>query len=391
MSTPSSSDTPSGRGGIGGVSGADETHALGERKTQHLEICLDDTRYRVETGSSGLEHLGFLHQALPEISDDEIDTGIEFLGKQIRLPLFISSMTGGSEAGYRANKELVRAAQATGIPVGMGSIRILFRKPEVFDHFAFKKIAPDVPIFANLGGVQTREMKHREVFELLKKLEVDGVAIHLNPGQELFQSDGDRDFRGVFDGIRRFVDGCPVPVIVKETGFGIEPRLVRRLIDAGVSYIDLAGSGGTNWVQVEAYRATPSERAAAEEFQNWGYGTGVLLGALEGQPEAEGRILASGGLRTGLDMAKSLAVGAHAAGYALPFIRAVHEGGAEQAVALVERYEKVLRTAMLLTGSRTVADLRSGRLVRTPAFRESVRTLRSAIAEEGHRGTTPGA
>jgi len=370
---------------------SDDAGPLGERKTQHLEICLDETRYQVETGRSGLEHLSFLHQALPELSDDELDTSIEFLGTRIRLPLFISSMTGGSEAGYRANKELVRAAQAARIPVGMGSIRILFRKPEVFDHFAFKTIAPDVPIFANLGGVQTREMKHHEVFEMIKKLEVDGIAIHLNPGQELFQSDGDRDFRGVFDGIRRFAERCPVPVIVKETGFGIEPRVARALINAGVSYIDLAGSGGTNWVQVEAYRATPAERAAAEEFQDWGYGTGVLLGALEKQPETEGRILASGGLRTGLDMAKSLALGAHAAGYALPFIRAVHEGGAEQAVALVERYEKVLRTAMLLTGSRTVADLRNGRLMRSPAFGEAVQTLRSATTQDAGGATPPGA
>ena len=356
-----------------------EPHELGARKAQHLEICLDEQEYAVETGATGLEGIGFLHQALPELNYEEIDTGIRFLGHAVRLPMFISSMTGGSEAGFRANKELARAAQTAGIPVGMGSIRILFRRPEVFDHFALKKLAPDVPVFANLGGVQTRELEHAEVFEMLRRLEVQGIAIHLNPGQELFQHDGDRDFRGVLTSLLRFVDRCPVPVIVKETGFGIDPRTVRRLVNAGVAYVDLAGGGGTNWVQVEAYRRGPRRRAAAEEFQDWGYPTGILLGAVESVPETGGRILASGGLRTGLDLAKSLALGAHAAGYALPFIRAVHTGGAEGALELVSRYEEVLRAAMLLTGSRSVADLRKARLLRSAAFRNAVSDLRRAV------------
>ncbi len=356
-----------------------EAGGLGTRKTQHLEICLHRDRYRVETGSTGLEGVSFLHRALPEIADHEIDTSTTFLGRPVRLPLFISSMTGGSEAGYRANKELARAAQAAGVPVGMGSIRILFRKPEVFDHFALKKIAPDVPVFANIGSVQLRDMNHAEIFEVLRRLEVEGIAVHLNPGQELFQSDGDRDFRGVLGAILRFVSHCPIPVIIKETGFGVDPRLVRSLLDAGATYLDLAGSGGTNWVQVEAYRAEAEERAAAEEFADWGYRTGVLLAAVGRLPQAEGRILASGGLRTGLDLAKSLALGAHAGGYALPLIRAIDEGGAEKAIELIARYEKVLRTVMMLTGSRSLAELRSVRLQRSAAFQEAVYALLTAL------------
>jgi len=374
--------TASSNGPAGGLrphSDTAEGNALGTRKSEHLEICLDEQHYAVETHSTGLEAVSFLHQALPEAADEEISTATEFLGHSIRLPMFISSMTGGSEAGYRANKDLARAAQTTGIPVGMGSIRILFRRPEVLDHFALKKIAPDVPVFANLGGVQAREMNHREVFEMLRRLEVQGIAIHLNPGQELFQPDGDRDFRGVFAALVRFVEQCPVPVIVKETGFGIDPRLLRRLLNAGVAYVDLAGSGGTNWVQVEAYRSTAQERAAAEEFQHWGFRTGILLGALEPLPDTAGRVLASGGLRTGLDMAKAVALGAHAAGYALPFIRAVHAGGAEQAVELIGRYHKVLRTVMLLSGCRSIAELRNGRLQRTASFRQAVADLRTAV------------
>jgi isopentenyl-diphosphate delta-isomerase type 2 len=349
--------------------------SIGERKARHLSICVDESRYQVESGSTGFEHLSFIHRALPEISAEELDTGLEFLGKRISMPVLISSMTGGSDEGYQANKTLARAAQQARIPVGMGSMRILFRKPEVFDHFYLKRYAPDVPVFANLGGVQIRDFSHAETIEMVRRLEVDALVVHLNPAQELFQPEGDRDFRGILDGIARFCEVSPVPVIVKETGFGIHPSEVTRLLDAGVSYVNLAGAGGTNWVSVESYRADGAFRGSAEEFADWGTPTAFLLAAVG---RREGRIIASGGLRTGMEVAKALVLGAELAGLALPFIRAVVSNGVDGVLEVAERVRKTLESVMVLTSSRSLDELRQVRLLKTPGFDEQVRLLEEA-------------
>lgn len=351
---------------------SDDAASLARRKTRHLEICLTPDRYDVEGSGAGFEGLRFAHRALPELDAERLDTGREFLGRRLRLPFFISSMTGGSEAGYRINKDLARAAQSLGIPVGLGSHRILLRKPEVFDHFHLRALAPDVPILSNLGAVQIRETGQEAVFELNRRLEVDAQIIHLNAGQELFQPGGDRDFTALKDTLARFIEKSPLPVIVKETGFGIAPDEIRFLTDAGAAYIDLAGAGGTNWLTVEAYREDPEVQAAAEDFRDWGYPTAVLLAALGPH---RGRLLASGGIRTGLDVSKCLALGASLAGLALPFARAVAEAGVEGAVALGKRLELGLRTVMVLTGSRSLAELERARLFRSESFAYAVNEL----------------
>lgn len=346
--------------------------SIGERKAAHLEICATPDHYEVEGGSTMFDQVRFVHRSLPEIDTSEVDTATTFLGMPVALPFFISSMTGGSDAGYQANRTLARVAQRARIAVGMGSIRILYRKPEVIDHFLLKSIAPDVPVFANIGGVQLVDPDQTRLLELIRRLEVDAIAVHLNPGQECAQPEGDHAFRGVLEGIRRLCDRSPVPVIVKETGFGIAPVDARLLIDAGAAYVDVAGSGGTNWVTVERHRLEPGRSAVADEFRDWGLPTAALLDAL--RPHA-GRVLASGGIRTGLDVAKSIALGAESAGLALPFIRAVVHGGEEAAYGLTQDLAGVLRTAMVLTGSRTVADLRAAALLRTAAFRDTVEQL----------------
>jgi isopentenyl-diphosphate delta-isomerase type 2 len=349
---------------------------IGFRKEKHLAICTDPARFTVEGGDSGFSGLRFLHRALPEIDAGQIDPSCRFLDHQLPLPLFISCMTGGSEAGWSVNRELAKAAQAAGLPVGLGSFRVLFEHPELAAQFQLKKLAPDVPVLANLGAVQVRDHAHAEIFEWLRRLEVQALVVHLNPGQELFQPEGDRDFRGLKQSIARLCEGSPVPVIVKETGFGILPSLARELLDAGVAYVDLAGAGGTNWIRVEAYRVSGEARASAEEFDDWGLPTAVLLGAL--RSGGIDRVLASGGLRSGLDAAKAVALGARLAGMALPFVREVCAGGAEAVGALIRRLDRSFRTAMLLTGSRTLEDLRRGVLWAEPGFTSAVEALRAA-------------
>jgi isopentenyl-diphosphate delta-isomerase len=329
---------------------------MSRRKAQHLEICVDDERYAVESGRNRLGEVHLIHRSLPEVDAAAVDTSWEFLSHRVSMPLFISSMTGGSSEGYRTNKDLATIAQLLGIPVGMGSIRILFRKPEVIDDFLLKQFAPDVPVFANIGGVQLPEMDHREIFEMIRRLEVDGIAVHLNPGQELFQPGGDRDFRGIADAVARFVDGSPVPVIVKETGFGINPDEVRRLREAGAHYVDIAGSGGTNWVRVEAYRQDDTvAAAAASEFDEWGLPVALVLATLGRNVPG---VLASGGMRSGMDAVRAVAMGAEGVGMALPFVRALRTAGIDGAVDFGRRVQYVMETALALAGCRTLDELR---------------------------------
>ncbi len=274
-------------------------------------------------------------------------------------------MTGGSAGGFRANKELARAAEALGIPVGLGSMRVLVENPELFPHFNMKPLAPSVPLMANIGAVQIRDLERPPLYELLKRLEAQALVIHTNPGQELFQPEGDRDFRGLKEAIGRVCEESPVPVIIKETGFGIAPHLVRELLSAGAAYVDLAGAGGTNWILVESYRLPEADMAAAAQFAGWGIPTAVLLASFGGM---QIRLLASGGVRSGVDAAKAIAMGAQLVGFALPVIREAAAGGAEAVISFFRRLEKALRSTMLLTGSQDIPALRRASTWREPAF-----------------------
>ncbi|MCG8478489.1 MAG: alpha-hydroxy-acid oxidizing protein, partial [Spirochaetales bacterium] len=251
--------------------------------------------------------------------------------------------------------------------------------PDVLDHFRIKRYAPNVPVFTNIGAVQLPQMSHDEIFRMAETLEVDGIAVHLNPAQEIFQPGGDTAFAGITDALRRFIERSPVAVLVKETGFGINPREVRMLRELGAAYVDVAGSGGTNWIRVEAYRHDdPVAASAAEEFDEWGLPTGLLLAAIGRDQRG---ILASGGIRTGMDVVRSLMLGAEAAGLALPFVRAVKESGVEGAIAFGRRLDYAIRTAMTLTGCRRVADFRTAPVWLEQSLRHDAEALRNAVFE----------
>ncbi len=360
---------------------------ISRRKARHLQICVEPESYSIESRRGRLDGVSFVHRALPELDARSLDTSLDFLGHRIALPLLISCMTGGSEGSAPVNRALAEAAQAARIPVGTGSIRILFREPELLDQFRMKALAPDVPVIANLGAVQLRELGPARVIETLRRLEVQALAVHLNAGQELFQPEGDRDFRGLREAIAGLCEASPLPIIVKETGFGIGPADAESLLDLGVSYVDIAAAGGTNWVLVESYRLPEEESAVAREFEAWGLPTALVLLALSkrrdgdmrrlvpGEARRGSRIIASGGLRTGLDIAKALALGADLGGLALPFARAAHEGGAEGALRLVRSLEFSLRAAMTMTGSADLPALRAAPLRIDPALAASAEEL----------------
>lgn len=360
--------------------------AIGRRKEHHLDICIDDERYPdPAAGGTSLDELRLVHRALPELDCAAVDPSQPFLRVRLRLPLLISCMTGGSGRGRDANRALAEAAQRAGIAVGVGSIRPLLRDPSTFSDFHVKPHAPDVPVLANLGAVQLRDLGAGALRPLLERLEIQGLVIHLNAGQELFQPGGDRDFRGLLAAIAGAVEGCGVPVLVKETGFGIGPREVRLLLGYGVRYVDVAGSGGTNWITVEGERLAVPGRQSAQAFADWGLPTGVVL-ALLGAGEA-GRVIASGGLRHGVHLAKALALGAGLGAMALPFIRAVMAGGADDVLALIGRIEHELRVAMTLCGAPSLAALRRVPVMQSASFRHQVAELRRAESAAGGFGT----
>lgn len=369
------------------------------RKARQLEVCLE--RADVETGDTLFGEVRFIHQALSELDLKAIDTTTEFLGFPVALPLFVSCMTGGTAVGKRANRELAMAAQALRIPLGLGSISILFSDDDAFDDFHVKPLARDVPVIANIGAVRLRDTPFGLVEALLDRLEVQALAVHLNPAQELFQEDGDRDFRGAFDAIRRFAEKSKYPVVVKETGFGISPALVARLLEAGVRYVDVAGSGGTNWAMVESLRGESERSPGIDPYLDWGIPTALLLAALRkpssaggvgkgsgagsggaGQARGTSRILASGGIRDASHVAKSIALGAALAGMALPLIRTVVAEGQVGVVEFVHKLHRDLRALMLLVGAGNVAELASTPVWFSPGFQAALESF--TRAEGGH-------
>lgn len=332
---------------------ADEP-AIAKRKADHLDVAASG---RADFGKSTLlEHVHLVHQALPELSLDAIDLTTTLVGKQLRAPLVITGMTGGTAEAAAVNRDLARAAQAAGVALGVGSQRAMDEHPDLAASYQIRDVAPDVVLLGNVGAVQALAMGPARVLELAARIGADALAVHLNPGQELIQERGDRDFRGVLDGIRRLRDAARLPILVKETGCGLSLEAARALLGAGIDTVDVAGAGGTSWVAVEAVRATAGSSAAllGEELRDWGLPTAVSVVACV---RARLRTIASGGLRSGYDVARALALGAIAGGMAAPLLRAQRAGGTEGVAAELARVIASLRSVCLLTGCRTPAAL----------------------------------
>ncbi len=333
----------------------DEGPAIAKRKSDHLEVAASG---RADfTRSTLLEHVHLIHQALPELALDAIDLTTMVVGtRPLRAPVIVTGMTGGTAEATAVNRDLARAAQAVGVAFGVGSQRAMAEHPELTASYQVRDVAPDVVLLGNVGAVQALAMGPAKVGELAKAIGADALAIHLNPGQELIQEHGDRDFRGVVDGISRIVDGAGVPIVVKETGCGLSIQAARALIRAGVTTVDVAGAGGTSWVAVEAVRATEGSNAASlgTELRDWGLPTAVSVVACV---RAGLTTIASGGMRSGYDIARALALGAIAGGMAAPLLRAQRAGGYDAALQELERVIASIRSICLLVGCARAVDL----------------------------------
>lgn len=329
---------------------------IARRKAQHLEVAASGAADFERT--TLLEQVHLVHQALPERALDDVDLATVLCGKALRAPVVVTGMTGGTPEAGAINRDLARAAQRAGVAFGVGSQRAMDEHPELEATFQVRDAAPDVTLIGNVGVVQARAMGAARVAELAKRIGADAMALHLNPGQELIQAGGDRDFRGVADTIRRVVDALPVPVIVKETGCGISAEAAKRLRGCGVETVDVAGAGGTSWIAVEAKRAAAGSDAEAlgSELWDWGVPTAVATVAARA---AGLTVIASGGLRSGHDIARAIALGATCGGMAAPVLRAQRAGGEDRAAAFLDRVIASIRSITLLAGCARAADLAS--------------------------------
>jgi isopentenyl-diphosphate delta-isomerase len=358
-----------------------KTTRTSSRKQQHIDISLTkDVSFCTKT--AGFERWDFLHNALPELNLSDVDPSTSFLGKKIAFPFIISSMTGGYADAIKINRQLAEVCAIKKIAMGVGSQRQALEDDQYHRSFSVvREVASTIPVFGNIGAAEVAKLRDASpILRLVELIHADGFAIHLNPVQELLQPEGDTNFRGVLAGIEMLVKAIPVPLIVKEIGAGISADVAQRLIDSGVTIIDVAGAGGTSWAGVEILRGKNKDgkrkkeevRLNSQEFWDWGIPT---IDALRGvcivkSKSSWVKVISSGGISNGIDIAKSLAFGADYAAVARPILKALANGGVKSVLRLFDTWDCELKGAMFLTGSRSIAALQKQQMI--PRVREKL-------------------
>ena len=341
---------------------------IASRKNDHLSLTADgDVGFRGTT--THFECVRLLHDALPELAESDVKSDVTVFGKTLRAPVLVAAMTGGTGEAETVNRELARACESRGLALGLGSQRAMLKRPEAIRTFQVRADAPNVLLFGNLGGVQAAQMSTQEVADLVGLVGADALCIHLNPAMEVVQPEGDRDFRGIVETIARLHENLGIPVIAKETGCGISRRAGQKLRDAGILHVDVSGAGGTSWVGVETRRAEAAGdlrgTRLGHAYWDWGVPTAASVALLA--PLGFETIIATGGVTSGLDIAKALALGATLGGIARPVLQALRRDGSEGLARFLDAVVDELRIAMLLTGSRTPTELRTcDRIISAP-------------------------
>jgi len=334
-------------------------NATTKRKISHVEICIkEDVEAKRKT--AGFEDIEFVHNALPELDFEKVDVSTQFLGKRLSAPIMIEAITGGHAKGGEINRALAEAAQEHNIGFGLGSQRAMLEDIAVSSTYKVRAVAPDVFIIGNIGISQLKRYDPQRIAWAVETIDADALAVHLNPLQEFIQPEGDKNFEGCLKLIERLCEQVPISVIAKETGAGISPEVAVRLEDAGVAAIDVAGAGGTSWSGVESLRLKKEIDSA---FWDWGIPTAVSTALITRAVKIP--VICSGGVRSGVDLAKGIALGAAAGGAALPFLRAWKKGGKKAVSALVADWVEELKISMALTGSKSLHELRNAPLIVT--------------------------
>lgn len=332
-----------------------------DRKKDHVELTITDgTQY---SQPSGFQDIHFVHNALPEVNFDEVSTESKLLDRTFSFPLLISSMTGGYAGAGPVNAVIAEFCEAENLPFGVGSQRAMLEDESLAETFSIvREKAPNAFICSNIGGAQLiGGLNVKDITKLVDSVKADAIIVHLNPLQELMQPEGDRNFKGILDGIKQLVNDTELPIIVKETGAGISDHTARRLLNIGIRVIDVAGAGGTSWAKVENFRS--SNQQANHHFDEWGIPTAECIRQLSKlEWERSFDIIASGGIRSSFDIAKSLCLGAHFTASAQPVIKAIKTGGYEGLESLINQWKNDLKIILTLLGCTNVSQLNSSHI-----------------------------
>lgn len=334
--------------------------SLGERKADHIRLTIGNaSEYSF---SAGFDDYRFRHNALPEKDLNEINCSGKLLGRTFRMPLFISSMTGGFTGATQVNEIIASVCQELNLPFGVGSQRAILEDKSALESFSIvRKVAPDAFIAGNIGGAQLiGRLGKEQTSILIDSIMADALIVHLNPLQELMQPEGDQSFKGILDGIASLKSNISVPLIVKETGAGINASVAKTLLDAGVDVIDVAGAGGTSWAKVENLRKRNA--ATLDEFNEWGIPTTQCIIELRQVGLIPNQIIASGGIRNAHDIIKCICLGAGFTATAQPVIASIHHGGRNALMELLERWYTVIQYTLLLLGCDNIEALQPGML-----------------------------
>lgn len=340
------------------------TRSTPSRKQQHVALTLSKN-VGFKSKSTGLEQLEFVHNALPELNLSDVDTSAQFLGKSLAAPFMVSCMTGGYKDAQAINRRLAEVCEREHIAMGVGSQRQALEDTQYHRTFSIvREVAPSIPIVGNIGAAEVATMSNADAARrLVELIRADGFTVHLNPLQEFLQPEGSTNFRSVLRGIEMLVKNLPVPVLVKEIGAGISADVAQRLLNAGVQYIDVAGAGGTSWAGVETLRS--SNKPFASKFWDWGIPTATAIrDVAELKSRTSFTLIASGGIGSGSDAAKCIALGADIVGSARPMLKTLQEEGTRGLHRLITTWIKELKGIMFLTGCATVKNLQHANLVR---------------------------
>lgn len=333
------------------------------RKMEHIKICLEKN---VERGSTGFEDVKLIHCSLPEVDYDSIDMSTKFLGKKLNYPIVIEAMTGGCKEAEKINKKLASVAQELGIAFGVGSQRAALEDKSLVKTYQVRDVAPDIFLIGNLGMLPKLEFeKYQHAIDMIG---ADALAIHLNPLQEIAQPEGDKDWGGCLEHLKRVCKYVSKPLIIKETGAGISSEVAIKLEDIGVGAIDIAGYGGTNWLVVEEYRS----KRKMKNFENWGIPTAVSL--IDVRRIVRIPVIASGGIRNGIDAAKAIVLGADLVGVALPLLKEVVKGR-KYVLKWLRNFIEEMKITFFLIGAKNISEVKEKRFVLLGMMKEWIEQL----------------
>ena len=323
-------------------------HLTELRKLEHIRICLEKD---VELGDPLFNDITLVHQALPELDLAEIDPSQNFLGKRLAFPLLIAAMTGGCQEAKKINLALAKAASRHGIALGLGSQRAMIENPSLSDTFSVRDVAPEILLLGNIGITAIKQYPRHQLHEAVHRIQADALCVHINPAQELFQNEGDTDFSASLDSLRALCREADYPIIAKEVGNGISREAAKSLKSCGVAAMDLGGMGGTSWVLVDSLRSGID----STRFRSWGIPTAASI--LEAR-DTDIPLIATGGVRDGLQMAKAVFLGADLCGIALPFLKIFNEEGDTGLDRYIDTLKREFCFSLYLTGSRQIKEFR---------------------------------